>query len=516
MKHLQTSCPSCGGPVIFHASWAMVTVCEFCSTVIGRTDRDVEDLGKISEVGDPASGLSRGVEGNWKGKKFRIVGRVRYRHSAGGSWDEWYLQFPGERVGWLSEAQGRFALTTQHRLKHDAALPDFDSLEVGETTQLKDVPLTVREKGVASVESAEGEIPWRVRPGAEHIFVDLYGSGGAAATYEYGDGSEDAGQSAFLGTEVTLEDLGIDVTQLTPTAETTRVDVVHLNCPKCGGSLDMRAPDDTQRIACPNCTSMLDVREGKLSLFKALHQEKVKPLIPLGSEGQIDGVTFTVIGFMERYAKWGGQIFPWTEYLLYNRGGGFKWLVCNNHHWTLVSAVTEPPSAYGDEVVYRGRSYRIYDRGLAYVRYVIGEFYWRVTIGEKSATSDYISPPRILSIERSGFGKNQEANVSEGHYVSPEQVEAMFHVSGLPRPWGVGMVQPSPSPGGTFWLAWVGFIAYLAFAHLVIGRGSADGWLWFYAMIGISVIPGLVMLYRYSFEVQRWKDSDYSPYASDD
>lgn len=516
MKNLQTNCPSCGGPVIFHGGWVMVTICDFCGTAIGRGDRDVEDLGKTADVGDPASGLARGLEGRWKGKRFRIVGRVRYRHSAGGAWDEWYLQFPGDRIGWLSEAQGRFALTTRHRLKHDVSLPAFDSLQLNETTPLKDVELTVREKGVAVAEAAEGELPWEFHPGADHMFIDLYGPDRAVATFEYGDGSADAEQAAYVGTEVSLEELGIDASRLTPGGQATRVDALHLNCPKCGGPLDLRAPDDSLRIACPNCTSMLDVNEGKLSLFKALHQEKVKPLIPLGTEGDIDGTKFTVIGFMERYAEWGGQIFPWSEYLLYNRPAGFKWLVCNDNHWTLVSAVTEPPSAFGDEVHYRGRRYKIYDRGVAYVRYVIGEFYWKVEIGETTTTSDYIAPPRILSIERSGFGKDQEANVSEGHYLKPEQVEEVFRVSGLPRPWGVGVVQPRPSPGPMFWLAWLGFALYLAFAFVVIGRGQADGWLWFYAMFGVSLIPVLVVLYLHNFEVQRWKDSDYSPYASDD
>ena len=100
--------------------------------------------------------------------------------------------------------------------------------------------------------------------------------------------------------------------------------------------------------------------------------------------------------------------------------------------------------------------------------------------------------------------------------MGPEEIEEAFHVSGLPRPWGVGVVQPRPSPGALFWLAWCGFLLYLGFVYLVIGGGRADGWLCFYALAGVSLIPGLTIAYLHNFEVQRWKDSDYSPYASDD
>ena len=84
MKRLNTNCPACGGPVEFKTGTGLVTVCDFCHTAVGRGDRDVKDYGKVAEVGDPASGLMRGITGKWKNKSFTIMGRVRYRHSGGG------------------------------------------------------------------------------------------------------------------------------------------------------------------------------------------------------------------------------------------------------------------------------------------------------------------------------------------------------------------------------------------------------------------------------------------------
>ena len=515
MKGFKTKCPACGGPTVFRNSWALVTICEFCGATIGRSDRDVKDLGKFAEVGDPASGLRRGVTGKWKGKRFRIAGRVRYRHSGGGSWDEWYLEFPGNRVGWLSEAQGQFALTSKYELGRGVELPAYDGIELMQAIELKGTKLTVREKGVATAEGAEGEIPWQLVPGAEHYYIDLQGDRNQVATFEYGADGGQEGQAAFLGTVVTLSELGIDVAKLKPEIVDS-VDAVKLSCPRCAGPLSLRSPDDTLRIACPNCTSMLDVADGKLSLFQSLHQEAVKTQIPLGSEGVVGGTKYVVIGFMERYAKWMGNIFPWSEYLLYNRDTGYRWLICNEGHWSLAAPVNETPKGNADVVSYDGDRFRIYDRGTAHVRYLLGEFYWKVNIGDVVQTSDYICPPRMLSYERSGWGKSQEVTISECHYITPEEIESIFGVNDLRRPWGVGVIQPKPTPGMRFWVAWAGFFAYLVFASNVVGGGNADFWLFIYAAIGISILPVLVLVYLYNFEVQRWKDSDYSPYATDE
>jgi hypothetical protein len=43
---------------------------------------------------------------------------------------------------------------------------------------------------------------------------------------------------------------------------------------------------------------------------------------------------------------------------------------------------------------------------------------------------------------------------------------------------------------------------------------GSDFWLMFYGMIGVSLPPIFVLIYLYNFEVQRWRNSDYSPYVS--
>ena len=57
---------------------------------------------------------------------------------------------------------------------------------------------------------------------------------------------------------------------------------------------------------------------------------------------------------------------------------------------------------------------------------------------------------------------------------------------------------------------------FLNFGVPVVMQSKVDGWLFMYALGFASLIPAGVLLYNHSFEVQRWKDSDFSPYATDD
>lgn len=513
MKIRSANCPGCGGPVEFKTASALVTVCDFCNSVVARGDKDVKDYGKVADVGETSSGLQIGATGKYRGKPFTITGRVRYQHPAGGFWDEWYLYLPGNKWGWLAEAQGRFYLFFEKRLKSDANLPPFDSLGIGSEVRIGSHAFHVREKGTATAYAADGEIPWDFHPNGDHHFVDLEGPEDTFATLEYGESP-----TAFVGTEVPLPELGVDTSLGHPDAEKTRVEAQKLNCPHCSGLLTLQVPDESLRVTCPNCDRLLDIKEGKLSVLEALKKRKVKPLLPMGREGTINGKKYMVIGFMERYATYEGKVFPWDEYLIYNREVGFRWLVCNQQHWSFVEPVRLNVMGSPPQLNYNKQSFRIYDRGTAYVRYVMGEFYWQVRVGETVQTADYIAPPQMLSLEWSFTTKSEELNVSLGTYMQAEEIEQAFGLKNIPRPWGVGTISPKPSFGWQFYALWgafalILFVLYGAFAK-PMGPGGADGWLMFYGLLAISTPPILSFFYLYSVEVQRWKDSDYSPYAS--
>jgi len=143
----------------------------------------------------------------------------------------------------------------------------------------------------------------------------------------------------------------------------------------------------------------------------------------------------------------------WHEYLLYNPMVGFRWLVHSDNHWNFVEPVNPAEVEQsgmigsGATVNYNGRTFKIFQDAPAVVEYVKGEFYWRVEQGETVQATDYVSPPMMLSREES----NNEINWSAGTYMTNDEIEKIFGISGLPRPWGVAPNQPFT---GRFYYTW--------------------------------------------------------------
>ncbi|HYK01612.1 MAG TPA: DUF4178 domain-containing protein [Thermoanaerobaculia bacterium] len=452
----RANCPSCGAPVEFAIGSSAVVVCTYCRSVVARTDRGVEAHGQVAALIDTGSPLAVGVSGRYAGTGFRITGRTQLRHQAGGVWDEWYAAFDDGRWGWLAEAQGRLYVT--FRTESDA--PRYDQLDLGATVAGLE-PLVVAELGRAEVASAEGELPWRPEPGATYAYADLTGEDRRFATIDY---SEEP-PVVFKGTETTFSELGITG----DAARTTRVAAATLNCTKCGGALDLKAPDRAERIWCPNCGAGHDITAGKLKYFGLLPKKRPDRVIANGATGTIDGVSYVVAGFMQRAVVF-DQTYYWTEYLLYNREQGYRWFVHSDDHWSFVTPlrpgeVGDADSSYVAKTVsYQGKRYKLFQVATAKVTYVDGEFYWRVSVGETVDTADYIAPPFGISREVTTAGA-RELSYSHGRYMNPEEVESAFGVEKLPRPHLPGPMQPYGGPRlGCTWGVMMALLLIVAIA----------------------------------------------------
>jgi len=470
---VEVSCPACGAPIAFKTGSSIVVVCEFCHSVVARGDRKLEDLGKVAELVETGSPLDIGLRGVYQGVPFELTGRAQLGHEAGGIWDEWYAAFQDGRWGWLAEAQGRFYLTFEQALSEQSLIPPFELLQPGSSVAAlpTSVPLTIAETGIASQLGAKGEIPYKLVPGDEYEYADLSGPNGIFATLDYSDSPP----MVFVGRVVTLNDIGLSGAAA-PEREARRVAGAQLNCTQCGGPLELRAPDQSLRVTCPNCGALLDVSHGRLEFMQALQPPKTPPVIPIGSVGEFEGVKQTVIGFMVRSVEFEGVRYYWEEFLLYNPQIGFRWLVRSDDNWSYVQAV--PPGdvthrtgkfgGKGDTVQYQGERYKIYQDAMARVEYVIGEFYWKVSVDEQTRAVDYVHPPRMLSMEASmvqlGVEEAQEPaqkrkrkkvksaptgeiNWSLGTYVKRSEVEKTFGISGLPRTSKIAPNQVFPHKG---------------------------------------------------------------------
>jgi hypothetical protein len=453
------NCPSCGAPVEFAIGSSAAVVCRYCNSVVARTDRDVESHGKVAALIDTGSPLTIGTPGKFKGNGFRISGRTQMRHQAGGVWDEWYAAFDDGRWGWLAEAQGRFYVT----FRVAAEAPPYEQLQLNAVVPEVD-DLFVSEIGEAAFISAEGELPWTPEPGGRYRYADLTGDAGRFATIDYSEQSP----IVFKGNETTLAELGI-----AGEARRTKVAAAALNCPKCAGALTLRAPDQAERIWCPYCGAGLDVTSGKLQYFAMLKVKyRVEPVIPLGSTGTLDGDVYVIAGFMQRAVKFDIEYY-WTEYLLYNAAKGYRWLVNSDDHWSFVTPlrpgdVMDPAvgRTFATNIAYQNQTYKLFQEATAKVTYVLGEFYWRVAIGESVDTVDYIAPPFGISKEMTTSGAS-EVSYSHGRYLTTKEVGDAFNVRDLTPPSTIGPMQPFT--GSRLGTSWLFMVALLIVAAIVIG-----------------------------------------------
>ena len=216
-----------------------------------------------------------------------------------------------------------------------------------------------------------------------------------------------------------------------------------LSCPSCGAPLTVRGLLQTESIACGACGSVLDLTDESLQVISTFQAKtRIHPAIALGTRGTLLGDRLEVIGFMRRCVTVEGVNYEWSEYLLFNPYKGFRWLAEYNGHWTFIRTLTERPIGL-PAPRYLNRVFRHFQTSTARVTYVLGEFFWRVQVGESARVEDYISPPYVLSRESS----EKEIVWSLGQYIDPDAIRSAFQPK-TPLPTRVGVYSCQPPPYG--------------------------------------------------------------------
>jgi len=206
-----------------------------------------------------------------------------------------------------------------------------------------------------------------------------------------------------MGKSVLLEDLKLSGTR---DASAKDEKARQFACPHCGASLTVQLAS-SKSMTCSACNSIIDVSQGIGGELKhALQDEPVQPLIPLGSTGQLQGVQWQVVGFQHRMGMDPAdpdEHFGWDEYLLYNTKRGFTFLVDSTEGWSIVKPATGAPVVTSDRqsATYLGTRYQFKEGYDAETNYVVGEFYWQVSRGQKTSNRDYTNAKSLLSMEQS-------------------------------------------------------------------------------------------------------------------
>ena len=188
MAAAQGQCPGCGSPIEFRAGSSVTAVCKYCNTTSRRSDRGIENLGRMADLADTPTIVAVGDGGTIAGRGFVVLGRVQLQHDLGGVWDEWYLGFQGGGWGWLAYAQGNFYVTS--KMEPAPPVPSMQQLRLEAPVQLGQAGVfRVVELKQAKIASAEGELPFAPRPGQPRYYADLVGPQAGFATLDWGEGN---------------------------------------------------------------------------------------------------------------------------------------------------------------------------------------------------------------------------------------------------------------------------------------------------------------------------------------
>lgn len=423
-------CPGCGAPVAFRSLASTHAVCGFCQSTVVREGDALKRIGKMAEVFDDYSALQLFAQGKFNGAGFTVVGRLQYKY-AQGTWTEWLCALDDGTSASLSEDNGSFVWSKVASTAR--TMPQPQHWVIGNTTAINGKGYSVTSIQKVALMAAQGELPKLPALGEEFTVVELRSAGGEVISVEYSSSPP----ALSSGVAVALENL--QLTGLRDIANKTgmggkEVKGRHFNCPNCGSAVDVKL-ETSQSVTCGNCASVIDLSQGIGGEIKhAIQDEPVRPLIPLGSLGTLQGKSWQVVGFQHRLGQEVGEedeSFGWDEYLLYNNKAGFIFLVDATDGWSIVKPATGAPEANTSrQVKYQGAAYTLQYAYNAQTTYVAGEFYWRVERGQKSYNEDFANGKLLLSREQSAGSGGQEVSWSVGSKLDAQTVVQAFKLKG--------------------------------------------------------------------------------------
>lgn len=212
-----------------------------------------------------------------------------------------------------------------------------------------------------------------------------------------------------------------------------------LTCPNCGGTVALRAAGYTVSIVCEHCGSALDATDPDLKMIARARDAMLRPEIPLGTRAELRGVTWEVIGYLTRTDNY----VSWSEYLLFNPYEGYAFLIDDGRRFSLGFLLDRLPSYAGIALSVDGADYERFGRTYGTrVTFVVGEFYWRVAVGEEVSVADFVRPGTMVSAEEN----DGERTWTRSDLLDFGVVEKAFGLPKRARGFGATPAPHEPSP----------------------------------------------------------------------
>lgn len=198
MTQPAANCPNCGAKIVFRWSSSVQTVCEYCKSILVRTDLDLKKVGQVADLPADSSPIQIGTEGIYNHQAFVAIGRIIYEYDQG-TWNEWHLVLNNSSA-WLSDAQDNYVVTFAAPGRQ---LPEAGQSLVGQQFSWDKETYTVATITEAHYRGVEGELPFQYWDKKDVTFVDLMSGNGKFATLDYSD----LKPALYLGESVEFDSL---------------------------------------------------------------------------------------------------------------------------------------------------------------------------------------------------------------------------------------------------------------------------------------------------------------------
>lgn len=182
---LHVPCPSCGADVVFRSPALPARVCDYCRTLLVRTDAGIAEQGHSAALPFDVSPVRIGMRGRADDRGFEVIGRVRWSWTDG-AWNEWLLLFDDGGSAWLGEAMGQFMLLWERPFEPGRAAA-LDAVAAGRAAtpgtkvRLGQAMMTIVDAREVLCVASEGELPFAAAPAWRLYSVDLRGPAGECA-----------------------------------------------------------------------------------------------------------------------------------------------------------------------------------------------------------------------------------------------------------------------------------------------------------------------------------------------